>query len=86
VIERLGDKGEPGKPKGIAARFRNIVGAIVRGQLAYWITTINWKTVPKATKDVLWAKVKEKFFIRKCDAPGFLINLNSGQIVNRGQT
>jgi hypothetical protein len=61
VIERLGDKGEPVKPKGIAARFRNIVGAIVRDQLASWITTTNWKTVPKATKDVLWAKVKETF-------------------------
>jgi hypothetical protein len=61
VIERLGDKGEPVKPKGIAARFRNIMGAIVRDQLASWITTTNWKTVPKATEDVLWAKVKEKF-------------------------
>jgi hypothetical protein len=61
VIERLGDKGEPVEPKGIAARFQNIVGAIVRDQLASWITTTNWKTVPKATKDVPWAKVKEKF-------------------------
>jgi hypothetical protein len=61
VIERLGDKGEPVESKGIDARFRNIVGAIVRDQLASWITTTNWKTVPKATKDVLWAKVKEKF-------------------------
>jgi hypothetical protein len=61
VIERLGDKGEPFEPKGIAARFRNIVGAIVRDQLGSWITTSNWKTVPKATKDVLWAKLKEKF-------------------------
>jgi hypothetical protein len=61
VIEWLGDKGEPVEPKGIAARFRNIGGAIVRDQLATWITTTNWKTVPKATKDVLWAKVKEKF-------------------------
>jgi hypothetical protein len=61
VIERLGDKGEAVEPKGIAARFRNIVGAIVKDQLGSWITTSNWKTVPKATKDVLWAKVKEKF-------------------------
>jgi hypothetical protein len=61
VIERLGDKGKLVEPKWIAARFRNIVGAIVRDQLASWITTSNWKTVPKATKDVLWAKVKEKF-------------------------
>jgi hypothetical protein len=61
VIERLGDKGEPIEPKGIASRFRNIVGAIVRDQLASWIRTTNWKTVPKATKDVLLAKVKEKF-------------------------
>jgi hypothetical protein len=61
VIERLGDKGEPVEPKLIAARFRNIVGAIVRNQLASWIRTTNWKIVPKATKDVLWAKVKEKF-------------------------
>jgi hypothetical protein len=53
VIERLGDKGEPVKPKGIAARFGNIVGAIVRDQLGSWITTSNWKTAPKATKDVL---------------------------------
>jgi hypothetical protein len=29
--------------------------------LGSWITTSNWKTFPKATKDVLWAKVKEKF-------------------------
>jgi hypothetical protein len=57
----LGDKGEPVEPKGIAARFWNIVGAIVRDQLGSWITTSNWKTIPKATKDVLWAKVKEKF-------------------------
>jgi hypothetical protein len=61
VIEWLGDKGEPVEPKGIAARFRNIVGAIVRDQLGSWITTSNWKTFPKATKDVLWVKVKEKF-------------------------
>jgi hypothetical protein len=61
VIQRLGDKGELVKPKGIAARFRNIVSAIVKDQLASWITTTNWKTIPKATKDVLWAKVKEKF-------------------------
>jgi hypothetical protein len=57
----LGDKGEPVEPKGIAARFRNIVDVIVRDQLASWITTTKWKTVPKAMKDVLWAKVKEKF-------------------------
>jgi hypothetical protein len=61
VIERISDKGEPIEPKGIVARFRNIVGAIVRDQLGSWITISNWKTVPKATKDVLWAKVKEKF-------------------------
>jgi hypothetical protein len=53
VIEQLGDKGEPVEPKGIAARFRNIVGAIVRDQLASWITTTDWKTVLKAMKDVL---------------------------------
>jgi hypothetical protein len=41
VIERLGDKGEPVEPKGTASRFRNIVGAIVRDQLASWITTSN---------------------------------------------
>jgi hypothetical protein len=28
MIERLGDKGEPVEPKGIAARFRNIVGEL----------------------------------------------------------
>ena len=61
MIEQLGDKGEPVRPEGISARFRNIVGAIVRDQLPSWITTSNWKNVPKATKDVLWAKVKEKF-------------------------
>jgi hypothetical protein len=61
VIGQLGDKGEPVEPKGIAARFRNIIGAIARDQLGSWITTSNWKTVPKATKDVLWAIVKEKF-------------------------
>jgi hypothetical protein len=61
VIEKLGDKGEPVQPEGIAARFWNIVGSVVRDQLASWITTSNWKNVPKATKDALWAKVKEKF-------------------------
>jgi hypothetical protein len=61
VIEWLGDKGELVKPKGIAARFQNIISAIVRDQLGSWITTSNWKTVPKATKDVLWAKMKENF-------------------------
>jgi hypothetical protein len=61
VIEQLGDKGEPVEPKGIAARFQNIIGAIVRDQLGSWITTSNWKAVPKAKKDVLWAKLKEKF-------------------------
>jgi hypothetical protein len=61
VIEQLGDKGEPVEPRGIVARFWNIVGAIVRDQLGSWITTSNWKTVTKAMKDVLWAKVKEKF-------------------------
>jgi hypothetical protein len=61
VIEQLGDKGEPVRPEGIVAMSRNIVGAIVRDQLASWITTSNWKNVCKATKDVSWAKVKEKF-------------------------
>jgi hypothetical protein len=61
VIEQLVDKGKPVQPEGIAARFRNIVGAIVRDQLASWITSSNWKNVSKATKDVLWVKVKEKF-------------------------
>jgi hypothetical protein len=61
VIELLGDKGKPVERKGITARFRNLVGAIVRNHLAFWITTTNWKTVPKSTKDVLWAKAKEKF-------------------------
>jgi hypothetical protein len=61
VIEHLGDKGKPVQLVGITARFRNIVGAIVRDQLASWITSSNWKNVSKATKDVLWAKVKEKF-------------------------
>jgi hypothetical protein len=61
----LGDKGEPVEPKGIAARFRNIVGTFVRDQLGSWITTTNWKNVTKATKDVLWAKVKEKFAYRE---------------------
>jgi hypothetical protein len=61
VIEQLSDKGEPVEPKGIASRFWNIVSAIVRDQLGSWITTSNWKTVPKATKDVLWDKVNEKF-------------------------
>ena len=26
-----------------------------------WITTANWKEVPAATKNVLWATLKEKF-------------------------
>jgi hypothetical protein len=41
VIEQLGDKGEPVEPRGIAARFQNIIGAIVRDQLGSWITTSN---------------------------------------------
>jgi hypothetical protein len=61
VIEQLGDKGEPIEPKGIATRFRNIIGAIIIDQLGSWITTTNWKNVPKAKKVVLWVKVKEKF-------------------------
>ena len=65
MIEQLGDKGEPILPQGIAARFWNIAGAIVKDQLANWITTSNWKKVPNATNDVLWAKLKEKFVFRK---------------------
>jgi hypothetical protein len=41
VIEQLGDKGERVEPKGIAARFQNIVSAIVIDQLGSWITTSN---------------------------------------------
>jgi hypothetical protein len=33
MIEELGDKGGPIEPKGIAVKFRNIIGAIVRDQL-----------------------------------------------------
>nr|TKV96130.1 LOW QUALITY PROTEIN: hypothetical protein SEVIR_9G409300v2 [Setaria viridis] len=57
----LGSKGEPILPEGIAARFRNICGAIVKDKLQTWITTSNWKNVPTTTKDVLWATLKEKF-------------------------
>nr|TKW13816.1 hypothetical protein SEVIR_5G125600v2 [Setaria viridis] len=57
----LGSKGEPILPEGIAARFWNICGAIVRDKLQTWITTSNWKNVPTTTKDVLWATLKEKF-------------------------
>uniref|UniRef100_K3YLM1 Uncharacterized protein n=1 Tax=Setaria italica TaxID=4555 RepID=K3YLM1_SETIT len=61
VIELLGTKGEPILPEGIAARFRNICGAIIKNKLQTWITTSNWKDVPTTTKDVLWATLKEKF-------------------------
>jgi hypothetical protein len=67
VIEQLGDKGEPVEHKGIVARFRNIVSAIFRDQLGSWITTSNWKTVPKATKDVLLGQSERKVFLSKRD-------------------
>uniref|UniRef100_A0A0Q3NTP5 Uncharacterized protein n=2 Tax=Setaria TaxID=4554 RepID=A0A0Q3NTP5_SETIT len=57
----LGSKGEPIVLEGIAARFRNICGAIIRDKLQTWITTSNWKNVPTTTKNVLLATLKEKF-------------------------
>nr|TKW25701.1 hypothetical protein SEVIR_3G135600v2 [Setaria viridis] len=57
----LGSKDEPILPLGIAARFRNICGAIVRDKLQTWIMTSNWKNVPSTMKEVLWATLKEKF-------------------------
>uniref|UniRef100_K3ZNE8 Uncharacterized protein n=1 Tax=Setaria italica TaxID=4555 RepID=K3ZNE8_SETIT len=61
VIEMLGSNGEPILLEGMAARFRNICGAIVRDKLQTWIMTSNWKNVSTTTKDVLWATLKEKF-------------------------
>ncbi|RCV04828.1 hypothetical protein SETIT_1G032200v2 [Setaria italica] len=49
-IEFLGSKGEPILPEVIAARFRNICGAIVRDKMETWTQL-----------DVLWAILKEKF-------------------------
>nr|TKW24886.1 LOW QUALITY PROTEIN: hypothetical protein SEVIR_3G079300v2 [Setaria viridis] len=57
----LGSKGEPILAEGIAARFQNICGAIIRDKLQTWIMTSNRKNVPTTTKDVLWVILKEKF-------------------------
>ncbi|OEL20173.1 hypothetical protein BAE44_0018808 [Dichanthelium oligosanthes] len=61
VVDELGSKGEPIKLLGVSARFGITCGAIVKDKLHDKITMTNWKKVPDTKKDVLFAKLKERF-------------------------
>nr|TKW36938.1 hypothetical protein SEVIR_1G014700v2 [Setaria viridis] len=64
-MKRRGAKGKPILLEGISTRFWNICGAIVRDKLQTQIMTSNWNNVATTTKDVLWAKLKERFTFPK---------------------
>jgi len=58
-VTEVSPKGESIQPIQVAAKYRNAIGFLVRGNLD--ITISNWKLVPKKTKKNLWKKLRTRF-------------------------
>ena len=58
-VTEVSPKGEPVQPIEVAAKYRNVIGFLVRDNLD--ITISNWKLVLKKTKKNLWKKLRTRF-------------------------
>ena len=52
MITEVGPAGEILEPKELRGKFRNAIGALVRGKLNPAIP--NWKEIPENTKNAIW--------------------------------